>query len=379
MKKAIKIGVVAGEKSGDDLGGRLIESIKSVNRDIQFFGVTGPSMERAGCCSLGSISELSVMGFIDVALNYIRLKRLQTRIVKSFLNLNIDLFIGIDAPSFNLRVSAQLKEKAKIKCAQFVAPQVWAWGQSRLASLHCKTDHIFTLFPFEEFYFKENGIQASFVGHPASLRVVKESKKDCRIQMGLRPEQPVIALFPGSRKKEIALHNKRFAEAALLYEKAMGKTVQKVVGVSSPEDIKLLSSLIKTENFQIIYDKTMKLLRSADVILAVSGTITLEAFLSTTPMVVAYRTSKLNYWILKKLIKIPQISLPNILCEERIVTELIQDEVSPINLANEALAWRLDSDRMTEFHDKSKHFNNILLPQNDIETAKVVISICKAR
>ena len=343
------IAIVATEHSGDLIGAELTRALFRENPNLNLIGLCGPKMRGAGCQEIGNIEELSVMGFVDVLVNYPRLRRLQKRIIKSLLEQGVDAFIGIDGPDFNLPISRQLR-KLGVFTAQYVCPQAWAWREWRVKSIRRSIDMMFALFPFEEKFFQERGIETMFVGHPLA-----ESTKhyqlgdDARSSIIPKRSGLVLAIMPGSRPAEIERHLDLFLRAGVELRKTLGQSVKLLIGCSSSDRENLVRSLMGDYDCEIVVGNSHQVLTKADVAIVVSGTIALESMLCKTPVVVAYKTSKINYVILKLLVKTKYISLPNILTDMKLIPELVQGAVQPRYLAGEALNWLIDTQRKNIF------------------------------
>ena len=343
------IAIVATEHSGDLIGAELTRALFRENPNLNLIGLCGPKMKGAGCHEIGNIEELSVMGFVDVLVNYPRLRRLQKRIIKSLLEQGVDAFIGIDGPDFNLPISRQLR-KLGVFTAQYVCPQAWAWREWRVKSIRRSIDMMFALFPFEEKFFQERGIETMFVGHPLA-----ESTKhyqlgdDARSSIIPKRSGLVLAIMPGSRPAEIERHLDLFLRAGVELRKTLGQSVKLLIGCSSSDRENLVRSLMGDYDCEIVVGNSHQVLTKADVAIVVSGTIALESMLCKTPVVVAYKTSKINYVILKLLVKTKYISLPNILTDMKLIPELVQGAVQPRYLAGEALNWLIDTQRKNIF------------------------------
>ena len=344
------IAIIATEHSGDLIGAELARALFRENPSLNLIGVCGARMKAAGCHEIGNIEELSVMGFVDVLVNYPRLRRLRKRIIKSLLDQGVDVFIGIDGPDFNLPISRKLR-KLGIFTAQYVCPQAWAWREGRVKSIRRSIDMMFALFPFEEKFFQRRGIETMFVGHPLAESIKQYQLGHDADRRSLMPKGTglVVAIMPGSRPAEIERHLDLFLKAGLELRKALGQSVKLLIGCSSSDKEHLVRSLMGDNDCEIVVGNSHQVLTRADVAIVVSGTIALESMLCKTPVVVAYKTSKINYGILKLLVKTKYISLPNILTDMNLIPELVQDAVQPKYLAGEALNWLTDTQRKNIF------------------------------
>ena len=372
------IAIVATEHSGDLIGAELTRALFRENPNLNLIGLCGPKMRGAGCHEIGNIEELSVMGFVDVLVNYPRLRRLQKRIIKSLLEQGVDAFIGIDGPDFNLPISRQLR-KLGVFTAQYVCPQAWAWREWRVKSIRRSIDMMFALFPFEEKFFQERGIETMFVGHPLA-----ESTKhyqlgdDARSSIIPKRSGLVLAIMPGSRPAEIERHLDLFLRAGVELRKTLGQSVKLLIGCSSSDRENLVRSLMGDYDCEIVVGNSHQVLTEADVAIVVSGTIALESMLCKTPVVVAYKTSKINYVILKLLVKTKYISLPNILTDMKLIPELVQGAVQPRYLAVEALNWLIDTQRKNIFLLKADLIQRRLQQDGSKKVAQTVLQRIEA-
>ncbi len=343
------IAIVATEQSADLIGAELARALLRENPNLNLLGVCGPRMRAAGLQEIAGIEELSVMGFADVLVNYRRLRRLQKRIIKSLLDQEVDAFIGIDGPDFNLPISRELR-KLGILTAQYVCPQAWAWREGRVKSIRQSVDMMFALFPFEEKFFQPKGIETTFVGHPLAESIQYQSQDQAQSSFNMsQRSEVVVALMPGSRPAEIERHLASFLKAGEELSKTLDERVKLLIGCSSSDKENLVRSLVGDSDCEIVTGNSHQVLARADVAIVVSGTVALESMLCKTPVVVAYKTSKINYFILKLLVKTKYISLPNILADMNLVPELVQGAVQPRSLAREALNWLIDTQRRNIF------------------------------
>ncbi len=359
--RTLKVGIVAAEKSGDNLAANLIGSFRT-NNDIQFFGVVGPRMREVGCTPVGDIESLSVMGFKDVIKSFPRLMYFKYMVCKKLLKHDIDLFIGVDAPSFNLPLASKLKsKKSTLQVVQYVAPQLWAWRPNRVTNLKKLIDHLFVLFPFEEEYFSKLSVKSEFVGHPVAEKISAIKKRETRENL-LELRELNVALLPGSRREEIRIHAPIFFESIQILKHMIDKKIHINIAASDDDAAKHLKQLAeKYEITPLFYvDNSLDCMSESDFAIVSSGTASLEAFLSLKPMVVAYKTNRLNYYLYKKLINIEHISLPNILTNSNLVPELIQSELTADSIAKELMLWMIDEERVNSFREAGTNFQSIL-------------------
>lgn len=334
---ALRIALVAGEASGDILGSGLMRAIKARHPDAQFIGVGGPLMEAGGMVSYFPMERLSVMGLVEVLG---RLKELLARrklLIQTLIDERPDVFIGIDAPDFTLNIELKLRQ-AGIKTVHYVSPSVWAWRQKRVLKIREGCDLMLTLLPFEARFYEEKGVPVRFVGHPLADTVPLEADRyAARAELGLG-DGPVVALMPGSRGGEVGRLGALFFDTAdrLL---AQRPNLRFVLPCASPQRRAQIEQLLQGRNLPLtlLDGRSHVALAACDAVLIASGTATLEALLYKRPMVVAYRLAPLTYWILKRMVKSPYVSLPNLLAQRLLVPELLQDAATADALAQTLL------------------------------------------
>jgi lipid-A-disaccharide synthase len=334
---ALRIALVAGEASGDILGSGLMRAIKARHPDAQFIGVGGPLMEAEGMRSYFPMERLSVMGLVEVLG---RLKELLARrklLIQTLIDEKPDVFIGIDAPDFTLNIELKLRQTG-IKTVHYVSPSVWAWRQKRVLKIREGCDLMLTLLPFEARFYEEKGVPVRFVGHPLADTIPLEADRDAaRAELGLGGG-PVVALMPGSRGGEVGRLGALFFDAAerLL---AQRPNIRFVLPCASPQRRVQIEQLLQGRDLPLtlLDGRSHVALAACDAVLIASGTATLEALLYKRPMVVAYRLAPLTYWILKRMVKSPYVSLPNLLAQRLLVPELLQDAATADALADTVL------------------------------------------
>jgi len=329
MTKVVdEIMIVAGEASGDLHGSNLVRELKKQYPPVSFFGIGGERMRDAGVQIIYHINELSFMGFSEVIRN-ISLIRSVERTIKTLLDVKKPkVVVLIDFPGMNLRIARYAKERG-IRVVYYIAPQVWAWGKHRLKKLRKYVDKALVILPFEEEYFRDRNIDAEFIGHPILdlLKATTERKVFCKAA-GLDPDKKIIALFPGSRTREIINHMGVMARAALQLENEFD--IQPVIGVSQNIPNEMIKSLLPpgTEKIPMLQGETYSLMHHAEIAYVKSGTTTLEAACFKTPMIVLYKTSAFNYFVGRMIVNLDHFSLVNILAGEEVVKELSQGDVN---------------------------------------------------
>lgn len=333
----LRIALVAGEASGDILGSGLMRALKARHADIEFIGVGGPLMEAEGMTSYFPMERLSVMGLVEVLGRLRELLKRRKDLVQTLIAEKPDVFIGIDAPDFTLNIELQLR-RAGIKTVHYVSPSVWAWRQKRVLKIREGCDLMLTLFPFEAKFYEEKGVPVRFVGHPLADAIPLEADRAAaRAELGL-PDGPLVALMPGSRGGEVGKLGGLFLDAAQMIHKTRPDVRFVLPCANNARRIQLEQLLVGRDLPLTLLDGQSHLaLAGCDAVLIASGTATLEALLYKRPMVVAYRLSSLTFWILKRLVKSPYVSLPNLLAQRLLVPELLQDAATPQALANTLL------------------------------------------
>ena len=347
----MKIALVAGEASGDQLGAGLIEALRKRHPDAEFAGVGGDAMRAAGFDAWFDASELAVMGLAEVLRHLPRLLRLRRSVRERLLKWQPDVFIGIDAPDFNLGLERWLKRRG-IRTVHYVSPSVWAWRESRAQKIGRSVDRVLCLFPMEPAIYARHGVDARFVGHPlADVLPLEPDREAARSVLGLDSSAPVLALLPGSRVGEIERLAGDFlaASARILEHEPRLRIVAPMANAHARDAFaRVLEAhpdhAVLASGLQVTDGGAQAAMIAADVVLLASGTATLEAMLCKRPMVVAYKVSPLTYALVKGLgmLKVDRYALPNVLAGETLVPEVMQHDCTPDNLAREVLHWLRD-------------------------------------
>ncbi|MDC4731362.1 lipid-A-disaccharide synthase [Acinetobacter baumannii] len=346
--RKLKIGIVVGEVSGDTLGVKLMRSFREQGIDAEFEGIGGPQMIAEGFNSYYPMETLSVMGIVEVLKDLKKLFAVRDGLINQWTQHPVDIFIGIDAPDFNLRLSKSIKEKnLPIKTVQYVSPSVWAWRQGRVHGIKQSIDLVLCLFPFEKVFYEQYEVPAAFVGHPLAKQLPLENPiQIAKQELGVDENQKHIALLPGSRKGEVErLLPMLLGAANILHTKypdiqflipaindARKQQIEQGVELLAPQLKAKIHILENTDSESKIGRMVMN---ASDIIALASGTATLEAMLMHRPMVTFYKLHWLTYLIAKFLVKIPYYSLPNIIAGKNVIEELIQADATPENLAAE--------------------------------------------
>lgn len=350
MKK-LRIGLVTGEVSGENLGLDLIKQLRVHYPDLEFEGVLGPRLIEAGGKALYPMERLSVMGLVEPLKRLPELFLMRRHLIKHFIANPPDIFIGIDAPDFNLGLEKKLKE-AGIYVVHYVSPSVWAWRQGRIHGIKKSIHLMLALLPFEAKFYTKHQVPVCFTGHPladqiplVTIEELKTKTTEAREQLHLSQNSPTIAILPGSRNTEIKYLAEIFLQTAkLCYAKNPNlQFVMPLVSEKHKEQIFALQQHIAPEvPIKMWINQSRLAITAADVVLVASGTATLEVMLCKKPMVVAYRMHPLTYQIARRLVKVPYVALPNLLSESFLVPEFIQEKAQPEMLAQallERLAW----------------------------------------
>ncbi|ALH96719.1 lipid-A-disaccharide synthase [Acinetobacter equi] len=348
QNRKLRIGIVVGEVSGDTLGAKLIRSFREQGIDAEFEGIGGPQMIEEGFNSYYPMDILSVMGIVEVLKDIKSLFAVRDGLVDAWSKKPVDVFIGIDAPDFNLRLSKAIKQKQlPIKTVQYVSPSVWAWRQGRVHGIKASIDLVLCLFPFEKSFFKQWNVPAAFVGHPlASQLPLDNSLTNAKLELNLDPKQKYIALLPGSRRGEIEklgplvldaakLVAEKFPNYQFLIPAINDARKQQIEALIAEYPDALKSKIHLMDNTSTESKIGRQVMNAADIIALASGTATLEAMLLHRPMVTFYKLNWLTYRIVKLLVKIQYYSLPNIIAGKKVITELIQKDATPEKLAYE--------------------------------------------
>jgi len=334
---SVTIGIVAGEASGDALAATLIRAVRERVPHARFVGVAGPRMEAAGCEPWFALETLSVGGFVEVLAHIPEILKLRRALIAKLLATRIDLFIGVDAPDFNLSVEAKLK-RAGVRTMHFVSPSIWAWRRERVHKIRRAVHRILTLFPFELPIYEEANVPATFVGHPLARDVAaRGTRRSAREQLKLGMAQAVFALLPGSRIAEIETHGELLLRTAAMLH-ATRPDVRFLVPLATRPTRDLFEAAIYRLGLEALplttlYGHATDALRAADVALVASGTATLEAALARCPHVIYYRVNPVTAFILRRKLLLPYVGLPNILAGRFVVPELLQEDATVENLA----------------------------------------------
>lgn len=359
MSDKLRIFLVAGEASGDQLGASLMRGLKSLHPDIEFHGVGGRAMAAEGLESLFPMHELSVMGAMEVLPKLFSILSRMRQTVKEILRVKPHALVTIDSPDFCFRVVKKVKAKTKdIPCIHYVAPSVWAWRPGRAKTVAGFLDHILTLLPFEPPYFEEHGLKATFVGHPVVERM--SSRGDgtrFRQKHGLRVDQPVLSLLPGSRMSELSRLLDKFSETADIVLRNRHQAVIVIPTLPHLKDFIDKFFVGKGINPILVYNDEEKFdaFAASSAAIAASGTVTLELAMTDTPHIIAYKLSPISAWLAKHLIKTPYVNLINIILKRPVVPELLLEDCEPGPMSKALMQLMDDRDararQLTDFRE----------------------------
>jgi lipid-A-disaccharide synthase len=337
----VTIGIVAGETSGDALGAQLIHAVRARMPHVRFVGIGGPRMESAGCDLWYSLDKLALRGIVEVLPRVPELFRIRRDVARRLREAGAPLFIGIDAPDFNLGLEARLKRQG-VRTMHYVSPSVWAWRRERIDSIARSANRLLALFPFEPALYEKTTLAVTFVGHPlAAAAATPSSRRETRDLLKLESSRPVFALLPGSRMGELDMHSELLLKAAAEIFDAQPEA-RFVVPLVSREAREFFESVqyrlqLETLPMTLLYGHADHALRAADVGIVASGTATLEAAMSGCPHLVFYRVNAVTANIVRRKLLLPYVGLPNVLAGRFVVAEFLQDEASATNLARAAL------------------------------------------
>lgn len=373
----LRVALVAGEASGDILGAGLMQALRERHPNVEFIGVGGPRMQAQGLVSEFPMERLAVMGLVEVLGRLRELLKRRKDLVLTLIAARPDVFIGIDAPDFTLGVELKLRQ-AGIRTVHYVSPSVWAWRQKRVLKIKQACDLMLALFPFEAKFYEEHAVPVRFVGHPLANTIPLDADRDAaRRELGLPLDAKVVALLPGSRGGEVGRLGALFLDTAeRLLQQRPG--LRFVLPCASPERREQLEQMLQGRQLplQLLDGQSHEALASCDAVLIASGTATLEALLYKRPMVVAYKVASLTYKILKRLVKSPYISLPNLLAGRLLAPELIQDAATPEALAQQVLPLLDDGSAQTESFDA---IHRALRQDASAQAAEAVLELVEKR
>ncbi|OAN13991.1 lipid-A-disaccharide synthase [Photobacterium jeanii] len=376
MTKPLRIGIVAGEISGDILGAGFIQAIKAQYPDAEFVGVAGPRMIEAGCEALFDMEELAVMGIVEVFGRLPRLFKIKAELVKYFTDNPPDVFVGIDAPDFNLRLERDLKDSG-IKTVHYVSPSVWAWRQKRIFKIEAATNLVLAFLPFEKAFYDKFNVPCEFVGHTMADAIpLLTDKAAARELLGLDPGKRWLAVLPGSRGGEMSMIAAPFIETCRRLKAEhpdLGFVVALVNDKRRQQFEQAWQQTAPELDFVLVDDTARNVMIASDAVLLASGTVSLECMLVKRPMVVGYIVKPLTAWIARRMLKTKYVSLPNILANKELVPELLQENCTPEKLAAQVNHYLSadNSELLAEFHQLHQQIRC----NADVKAAEAVLKL----
>lgn len=380
MGGVVRIALVAGEASGDMLGAHLIAALKKQLPNAVFFGIGGPRMQREGMESWWPMGKLSVMGYWDALKHYREIAGIRRQLKRRLLELRPDIFIGIDAPDFNLGLEKDLKS-AGVPTVHYVSPSIWAWRGGRIKKIGAAVKRVLALFPMEPPLYEKAGIPVSYVGHPLADEIpLQTCRQEVREKLALPRDYPIFALLPGSRRGELEAMGDTFVQTAKLIRERFLPDAVFVVPLATRETRLMFEAAIYRQKandipFRLLFGHAQDAVGAADVALIASGTATLEAALIKRPMVITYKIARFSYWLMKRMAYLPWVGLPNVLCGQSVVPELLQDQATPENLA-EALVKLYEDKEGGQAIEAAFAELHLQLRQNTAEKAAQAVIEC---
>ncbi|MCX9469528.1 lipid-A-disaccharide synthase [Vibrio cholerae] len=376
MNRPLRIGIVVGELSGDTLGEGFIKAIRARYPDAEFVGIGGPKMNALGCQSLFDMEELAVMGLVEVLGRLPRLLKVKAELVKYFTANPPDVFVGIDAPDFNLRLELSLKQ-AGIKTVHYVSPSVWAWRQNRIHGIAAATHLVLAFLPFEKAFYDKFNVPCEFIGHTLADSIPLASDKlAARQLLGMDEQRRWLAVLPGSRGSEMKMLAEPFIATCQKLQARypdLGFVVALVNAKRRAQFEQAWQQVAPELNFVLVDDTARNVITAADAVMLASGTVALECMLLKRPMVVGYRVNAFTAFLAKRLLKTPYVSLPNILAGEELVKELLQEHCTVDNLYHE-VSRLLESDNQA-LMDKFTEMHQWIRKDADQQAAQAVLHL----
>ena len=376
---AVRIAMVAGETSGDLLAGHLIQALRARLPNAVFYGIGGPKMAAQGFETWYPLEKLAVRGYVEVLRHYREISAIRTNLKRRLLADPPSIFIGVDAPDFNLSLEKALKNRG-VPSIHYVGPSIWAWRGKRIRKIGASVSRILALFPFEPAIYEKQGIPVTYVGHPlADMLPLEDGRKDARELLGVPPQQAVFALLPGSRQSELQYMAKTFIGAAREINKQLPDALF-LVPLATRETRLLFETALYECNardlpVRMLFGHAHDAMMAADTVLVASGTATLEAALLKRPMAIVYKMAGFTYRLMRHMGYLPYVGLPNILAGKFIVPEFIQDDATPENLAQALVNLYTDKKTSSAIRDVF-HGMHLQLRQNTAEKAAAAVIDC---
>jgi len=376
---SLRVGIVAGESSGDILGASLLHSLRKYAPEMIVEGIGGPLMIAEGCQSFFPMDRLSVMGLVEPLKRLPELLRIRRTLKQHFLQNPPDIFIGIDSPDFTLNIEKSLKQH-NIKTIHYVSPSVWAWRQGRIHNIRKSVHRMLTLFPFEQAIYQQHNIPVTFVGHPLADQIsLDDDAGVCKKVLHLPDNKTYIALLPGSRENEVTLLAPVFFAAAQQVLREKPQLHFLIPAANAARKKQLLALLVPANIPYTLFDgQSHAVMGASELVVMASGTTTLEAMLLKKPMVVCYKMAPLSYRIISRLLKTPYIALPNLLAQKMLVPELIQQEATAENISSHVLALLSDKNKMQSLKNEFTTIHESLRCDAGDRAARAVLDVIGA-
>lgn len=378
--RPLTIALVAGETSGDILGAGLIKALKAQVPDARFVGVAGPRMQAEGCEAWYEMEELAVMGIVEVLGRLRRLLHIRADLTRRFTELQPDVFVGIDAPDFNITLEGNLKRRG-IKTVHYVSPSVWAWRQKRVFKIGKATDLVLAFLPFEKAFYDKYHVPCRFIGHTmADAMPLDPDKAGARETLGIAHSARCLALLPGSRSAEVEMLSSDFIKTALLLRERWPdlQIVVPLVNRRRREQFETILAQVAPElPIHLLDGQAREAMIASDAALLASGTAALECMLAKCPMVVGYRMKPFTYWLAKRLVKSQYVSLPNLLARRELVKELLQEECQPANLAAALIPLLEEGKTSHAMHETFRQLHQSIRCNADVQAAQAVLELAQ--
>ncbi|MFP9527681.1 lipid-A-disaccharide synthase [Pectobacterium brasiliense] len=378
--RPLTIGLVAGETSGDILGAGLIRALKEKVPDARFVGVAGPRMQAEGCEAWYEMEELAVMGIVEVLGRLPRLLKIRRDLTQRFSELQPDVFVGIDAPDFNITLEGNLKKRG-INTIHYVSPSVWAWRQKRVFKIGKATNLVLAFLPFEKAFYDRFNVPCRFIGHTmADAMPLHPDKLAARATLGIAPDVPCLALLPGSRGAEVEMLSEDFLNTAVLLRQHFPdlEIVIPLVNSKRREQFERIKSSVAPDlRVHLLDGQAREAMIASDAALLASGTAALECMLAKCPMVVGYRMKPFTFWLAQRLVKTPWVSLPNLLAGRELVAEQLQTDCTPDKLAAALLPLFADTEKMSELRATFVDLHQQIRCNADEQAAQAVLELVK--
>lgn len=378
MARPLRIAILAGEASGDILGAGLMRALLVRHPNIEFGGIGGERMIAEGLDSRVSIERLSVMGITEVVGRLRELFRIRNAYREWCVHWQPDVFVGIDAPDFNLGLERQLRESG-IRTVHYVSPSVWAWRQGRIHKIRKAVDHMLTLLPFEADFYQRHQVPVTFVGHTLADQLPMEPDRlDARSRLGLPSDERCLAVLPGSRGSEVARLAPLFLEAATRFQQQTGPVTILIPAANEYRREQIETAVRQSGqrlHIRLFSGQSTDVMTAADGVLLASGTAALEAMLLKRPMVVSYKVNALTYRIMKSLATTRHVALPNILADADWVPELIQGEATVDNITRDLVRVMTDAEYRGQFEQRARFLHRKLARRADDQAAETILSL----